>query len=37
MRIRELVTEAYSQGDYTGWFETLYAEADGDFDRIPWA
>ncbi|WP_309745155.1 hypothetical protein, partial [Chamaesiphon sp. OTE_20_metabat_361] len=26
-RVRELSTAAYANGDYTGWFETLYAEA----------
>lgn len=36
-RVRELSTQAYSQGDYTGWFETLYAEAQGNLDAIPWA
>ena len=36
-RVWELATAAYAGGDYTGWFETLYAEADGDLDAIPWA
>ncbi|WP_309742254.1 class I SAM-dependent methyltransferase, partial [Chamaesiphon sp. OTE_20_metabat_361] len=36
-RVRELSTAAYANGDYTGWFETLYAEADGNLDAIPWA
>jgi SAM-dependent methyltransferase len=36
-RVRELATAAYANGDYTGWFETLYAEADGNLDAIPWA
>jgi SAM-dependent methyltransferase len=35
--VRELATAAYANGDYTGWFETLYAEADGNLDAIPWA
>ena len=36
-RIQQLSTASYLQGDYTGWFETLYAEANGDFNAIPWA
>ncbi len=36
-RVRELSQISYQQGDYTGWFETLYAEADGNADAIPWA
>jgi SAM-dependent methyltransferase len=36
-RIRELVQASYQQGDYTGWFEALYAEANGNADAIPWA
>ena len=36
-RVRELSTAAYSRSDYTGWFETLYAEAQGNLDAIPWA
>ncbi|WP_373546671.1 class I SAM-dependent methyltransferase [Chamaesiphon sp.] len=36
-RVRELSTTAYSRSDYTGWFETLYAEAQGNLDAIPWA
>jgi 2-polyprenyl-3-methyl-5-hydroxy-6-metoxy-1,4-benzoquinol methylase len=36
-RVRELATAAYANGDYTGWFETLYAEAEGNLDAIPWA
>jgi SAM-dependent methyltransferase len=35
--VTEISTAAYSQGDYTGWFETLYAEAQGNIDVIPWA
>jgi SAM-dependent methyltransferase len=37
MRVDRLATASYLQGDYTGWFETLYAEANGDFNAIPWA
>ena len=36
-RVDRLATASYLQGDYTGWFETLYAEAKGDFNAIPWA
>ncbi|WP_310481500.1 class I SAM-dependent methyltransferase [Chamaesiphon sp. VAR_48_metabat_403] len=36
-RVHQLFTEAYAKGDYTGWFEKLYAEAQGDLDAIPWA
>jgi 2-polyprenyl-3-methyl-5-hydroxy-6-metoxy-1,4-benzoquinol methylase len=36
-RVRELSTESYQKGDYTGWFETLYAEANRNADAIPWA
>jgi SAM-dependent methyltransferase len=36
-RVDLLATASYLQGDYTGWFETLYAEANGDFKAIPWA
>jgi 2-polyprenyl-3-methyl-5-hydroxy-6-metoxy-1,4-benzoquinol methylase len=36
-RVYELSAESYAQGDYTGWFEKLYAEAQGDLNAIPWA
>jgi SAM-dependent methyltransferase len=36
-RIHELSATAYAQGDYTGWFETLYVEAKGNPEAIPWA
>ncbi len=36
-RVRELSQTSYQQGDYTGWFEKLYAEAAGNTDAIPWA
>jgi SAM-dependent methyltransferase len=36
-RVHQLATTSYLQDDYTGWFETLYAEAMGDFKAIPWA
>ncbi len=36
-RVREIASEHYRRGDVTGWFEALYAEADGDNSIIPWA
>jgi SAM-dependent methyltransferase len=36
-RVYELSQASYQQGDYTGWFEKLYAEASGNVDAIPWA
>jgi 2-polyprenyl-3-methyl-5-hydroxy-6-metoxy-1,4-benzoquinol methylase len=36
-RVHELSKESYSRGDYTGWFETLYSEAQGNIAAIPWA
>jgi SAM-dependent methyltransferase len=36
-RASELSQKYYQQGDYTGWFEALYAEANGNADAIPWA
>jgi SAM-dependent methyltransferase len=36
-RVRELSTAAYAREDYTGWFEALYLEAQGNLDAIPWA
>jgi SAM-dependent methyltransferase len=36
-RVRELSAEYYQKGDYTGWFEALYAEAAGNANAIPWA
>ncbi len=37
VNVRELSSAAYSRGDYTGWFETLYDRAEGDLAAIPWA
>ena len=34
---RRLAQESLARGDATGWFETLYAAAEGDESRIPWA
>jgi hypothetical protein len=36
-RAAELSQKYYQQGDYTGWFEALYAEANGNVDAVPWA
>jgi 2-polyprenyl-3-methyl-5-hydroxy-6-metoxy-1,4-benzoquinol methylase len=36
-RVYELSQASYQRGDYTGWFEVLYAEAAGNADVIPWA
>lgn len=32
-----MAAEAIARGDATGWFEDLYREAGGAWDRIPWA
>ena len=36
-RLYELSAAAYANSDYTGRSETLYAEAQGNSDAIPWA
>jgi SAM-dependent methyltransferase len=36
-RARELAQAHVARGDATGWFEPLYAEAQGDAQRVPWA
>jgi hypothetical protein len=36
-RLHELSAAAYANGNYTGWFETLYVEAQGNSEAIPWA
>jgi len=36
-RARELASAFLSRGDARGWFDALYAEAEGDAERIPWA
>jgi SAM-dependent methyltransferase len=35
-RVLELSKESNERGDSAGWFEKLYAEADGNPERIPW-
>jgi SAM-dependent methyltransferase len=36
-RARELAQTFLERGDARGWFEALYAEAEGSAERIPWA
>jgi SAM-dependent methyltransferase len=36
-RTKQLAAESIERGDATGWFETLYAEAEGNNENIPWA
>jgi SAM-dependent methyltransferase len=36
-RARELAQAHLAQGDALGWFEPLYAEAQGNPERVPWA
>ncbi len=36
-RAKQLATEFLSRGDPTGWFESLYREADDTLANIPWA
>jgi SAM-dependent methyltransferase len=36
-RTKELAEKFIEKGDAVGWFEALYAEAEGDNERIPWA
>jgi SAM-dependent methyltransferase len=35
--VRQLAQQSWDQNDPTGWFETLYANAQGDPAAIPWA
>lgn len=37
LRARELAAQAARAGDETGWFETLYAEAEAGRTVVPWA
>ena len=34
---RRLAQESLAKGNATGWFDTLYTQAQGDPARIPWA
>jgi SAM-dependent methyltransferase len=36
-RIRGIVRKSYDRGDFTGWFEEVYATAQGDPAAVPWA
>jgi SAM-dependent methyltransferase len=36
-RARELAQAHVAKGDAVGWFEPLYAEAQGNAERVPWA
>jgi SAM-dependent methyltransferase len=36
-RARELARAHVARGDAIGWFEPLYAEAQGNAERVPWA
>lgn len=36
-RTRQLAAEFAEKGDVTGWFDALYAEAEGNNEKIPWA
>ncbi len=36
-QVRFLATESLQNSDPTGWFETLYLEAKGDVEKVPWA
>src|SRR5207253_3853096 len=36
-KVRELARDALHRGEPTAWFQPLYAWANGDASRIPWA
>ncbi len=36
-KVKSLATESIAQNNPTGWFETLYSEAKGDSNLVPWA
>ncbi len=36
-RTKQLAAAFAEKGDVTGWFDALYAEAEGDNEKIPWA
>lgn len=36
-RVRRLAEESIADHDATGWFERVYAEADGESSVVPWA
>ncbi len=36
-KVKTLATESIHQQNPSGWFETLYAEANRDWNQVPWA
>lgn len=36
-KVKSLATQSLSQSDPSGWFDVLYAQADGDSSQVPWA
>jgi SAM-dependent methyltransferase len=36
-RVRRLANASWEKDDPTGWFESLYASANGDTNAVPWA
>ncbi|MDJ0568958.1 MAG: methyltransferase domain-containing protein [Pleurocapsa sp. MO_192.B19] len=36
-KVKSLASEAINQQNPSGWFESLYAEAEGDSAQVPWA
>lgn len=34
---RRRALESHAREDFTGWFDELYRDVDGDWSRIPWA
>lgn len=36
-KVKSLAEQALSQSNPSGWFEVLYAEANGDVSQVPWA
>jgi len=36
-KVKQLATEFSQKSDPSGWFEVLYAEAEGDPQQVPWA
>ena len=36
-RVRQLAQESLAKCDPVGWFDTLYAAAEGDASQVPWA
>ncbi len=37
LRLREIAQQKLPQGDFSGFFDTVYATANGDAEGIPWA